>query len=650
MGFAARRLHQAVAALCLLSMLVGGLPTESWFGSGRAAAATAAALPRGCQIFTNARLVVNGKQVFPDVPLLVNSGRMLVPIRIVAETLGAQVDWDGANRAAVVTTPSRRVVMPIDSTAATVNGVEITLDAPAVLYMSRTLVPLRFVAESMGCEVSWDPTARTASVTSPAARLTGVAVDLHPHAAVLKIATDSVVPYSVKTLADPPRLIVDLEGVTPAVGWAEQPVGRALIDRVRLVVTDTPVKLTRVICDLADAVRFSHRPSTTGPGVEVEVYYKVSAVAWEDGGVSVRATGPVQSRAMILTGPDRYVVDMPGATLVGGPGTIEVGQEGIRRIRFAQFQSNPDIVRVVLDLDFPKGLKVVVGEAGLRIVPQMAVAAIAYETTADGGRLRLETSGAATAQAVVASDGRAVRLEISGAAAAGTGNVVVMDGLVESYEVLAVSGDSFAVVIRLTGYLGHQLRTDAGIVTLDLAASPLAGRKIVVDPGHGGIDPGCTSYSKVFEKAVNLPIAMALRERLERAGAIVVMTRYGDTSINAYGRVEVANSWGAEVFVSVHCNAHVDRRISGTEVWHFGDKAESLRLARLMMGELAKLGMVNRGVKKGNYAVLRETTMPAVLVELGFLTNPGDERILLNPANQLRAADLMFEALKAYFR
>jgi N-acetylmuramoyl-L-alanine amidase len=239
---------------------------------------------------------------------------------------------------------------------------------------------------------------------------------------------------------------------------------------------------------------------------------------------------------------------------------------------------------------------------------------------------------------------------VSGAAAAETGSVMVRDGLVESYEVAASGPEAFAVIMQLTGYVSHRLTNQAGQMTLEIDCSPLAGRKIVLDPGHGGIDPGCTSYSGVYEKNVNWPVALLLRERLQKAGAVVQLTRNGDESINAYGRVDVANNWGAEVFVSIHCNAHVQRTISGTEVWHYGDKPASLRLAQLMINQLVKLGMVNRGVKKGNYAVLRETTMPAVLVELGFLSNQGDEKILLNPVNQAKAADLMFEALKAYFR
>jgi len=141
------------------------------------------------------------------------------------------------------------------------------------------------------------------------------------------------------------------------------------------------------------------------------------------------------------------------------------------------------------------------------------------------------------------------------------------------------------------------------------------------------------------------------KQRLERAGALVLMTREDNTtSINAYGRADAVNAWGAEVLVSVHCNSHTLRSTSGTEVWHYGNSALSLRLARIMSEQLRGLGLVDRGVKKGNYAILRETTMPAILVETGFLSNPSDEKQLLNPTFQAKAAELMAQAVIAFFR
>jgi len=621
--------------------------------------ALAAALPPGCQIFAGAKLVINGQQVFPDVPLLVNSSRMLVPIRIVAETLGAVVEWDGARRVASVVTGGRRIEMPIDSTRATIDGQPVTLDAPAVIYQSRTLVPLRFVAEALGCEVSWDAATATAGVVSASAggNLLGVSLDLQPQAALLRVSTDSPVSYSVRSQAEPPRLIITLEGVDSATGWSEMPLGQALIDRVRVVSRQGPSPQVQLVCDLARPVRYSHKPASQGHGVELEISYQVNGVSWENGGVTVDASGPLRSTTFTLPDPHRFVIDLPGVILGGPANSFEVGQDGVVLVRYAQFNTNPDIVRVVLVLDSPQQYQIAASAGGLRIARDTAASALEYESTANGGRLTLR-GGQATAQVAVSPDGRQLRVDVSGASSGSLEGATVQDGLVESYEILPVCSESFAVLVHLTAYGGHSLNNGGGLITLDIAKSSLAGRRIVLDPGHGGRDPGCTSVSGVHERELTLLWAEALRVRLESEGAVVRLTRDATTdfgvfpgqTMDAFERARIANDWDADVYVSIHFNAFTSSGPSGTEVFYHPTEPSSLPLAELMMEHLAKLGLTNRGAKAGYYAVLRETTMPAVMVEVGFLSNPGDEKFLLNPANQAKGVELMLEALRAYFR
>ena len=650
------RLYLAVSccsrfvAICLLAITLASISLST---------ALAAALPPGCQIFAGAKLVINGQQVFPDVPLLVNSSRMLVPIRIVAETLGAVVEWDGARRVASVVTGGRRIEMPIDSTRATIDGQPVTLDAPAVIYQSRTLVPLRFVAEALGCEVSWDAATATAGVVSASAggNLLGVSLDLQPQAALLRVSTDSPVSYSVRSQAEPPRLIITLEGVDSATGWSEMPLGQALIDRVRVVSRQGPSPQVQLVCDLARPVRYSHKPASQGHGVELEISYQVNGVSWENGGVTVDASGPLQSTTFTLPDPHRFVIDLPGVILNGPANSFEVGRDGVVLVRYAQFNTNPDIVRVVLVLDSPQQYQIAASAGGLRIARDTAASALEYESTANGGRLTLR-GGQATAQVAVSPDGRQLRVDVSGASSGSLEGATVQDGLVESYEILPVCSESFAVLVHLTAYGGHSLNNGGGLITLDIAKSSLAGRRIVLDPGHGGRDPGCTSVSGVHERELTLLWAEALRVRLESEGAVVRLTRDATTdfsvfpgqTMDAFERARIANDWDADVYVSIHFNAFTSSGPSGTEVFYHPTEPSSLPLAELMMEHLAKLGLTNRGAKAGYYAVLRETTMPAVMVEVGFLSNPGDEKFLLNPANQAKGVELMLEALRAYFR
>lgn len=601
-------------------------------------------------------LVINGQEIFPDVPLLVHLGRMLVPIRIVAETLGAQVAWDQETRTAVVQGAASQILLPIGQTQATVDGEPVTLDAPAVLYMDRTLVPLRFVAEALGCEVGWDEAMRTASVRVQAGRVLDVGLSVEQGSAVLKVATDIQLPYSVKTLDGPPRLIVDVIAATPATTWSEKPVGAAMVKGIRIGSASVPSQVTRVVCDLDEAVRFKHYPSTDGPGVVVEINYKVTGLVWENGGLTVCGSGPLECETFSLADPYRFVIDLQDATLqASGVQGIDVGAPDVVRVRIAQFQANPDVVRVVLDLTSPAEFSIAQADCGLRVLPGLAgepVCGLEYKGTAGGGRFFASCVGGQPPPVSVTPDGRLLQLELPGFEVDGHVGGEVKDGVVDSYAVQARTAGGALLTIALAAYGGHELTYDEArdSVTLEIERSVLIGRKICIDPGHGGVDPGCISYSGVYESTVNWAIAQAVKTRLQRAGAEVKLTRGENTSINAYGRVDVANGWGAEVFVSVHCNAHYQPDKSGTEIWHYGNSAASLRLATLISTSLRGLGLVDRGVREGNYAVLRETVMPAVLVETGFLTNPGDEAVLLNPSSQARIADMICQALVAYFR
>lgn len=170
--------------------------------------------------------------------------------------------------------------------------------------------------------------------------------------------------------------------------------------------------------------------------------------------------------------------------------------------------------------------------------------------------------------------------------------------------------------------------------------------KVCIDPGHGGSQPGAVGYYGTKEKDITLQVALQLRDVLKNAGVEVVMTRDSDKDVRTakqpnelQARCDVANNSKADVFVSVHCNAADDRTAHGTETWYYPKDAKSKTLAQFIQTELVKqIGLRDRGVKQGNYYVTRYTKMPAVLVELAFISNPEEEVLLKNKAFQKKCA------------
>jgi len=183
---------------------------------------------------------------------------------------------------------------------------------------------------------------------------------------------------------------------------------------------------------------------------------------------------------------------------------------------------------------------------------------------------------------------------------------------------------------------------------------PLRGKTIVVDPGHGGHDPGAVGIvHNLTEKFVNLDTALRLAKLLEGAGANVVLTRKSDVFIPLGQRVTMAANAKADIFVSIHANAHNNRSIGGTETYFNSSyrPADSRRLATLVQRELvSELKLRDIGIKEGGFHVIRYTTMPSILLELGFLSNAHEETLLNQGSFRQRSAEATCRGSSRYFQ
>ncbi len=163
---------------------------------------------------------------------------------------------------------------------------------------------------------------------------------------------------------------------------------------------------------------------------------------------------------------------------------------------------------------------------------------------------------------------------------------------------------------------------------------------IVIDPGHGGPDPG-TIGNGIYEKHVTLPISLKLGRILQQMGYSVVYTRTEDIDLDLEPRVRLAERVNAEVFVSIHANALEarSREVSGVETYHARGSAISRQLASFVHDQvISGTGALDRGVRGAGFHVIKYTSMPAILVETGFVTNPREAANLNNPAYQDRMA------------
>ncbi|MFC4101208.1 N-acetylmuramoyl-L-alanine amidase [Paenibacillus xanthanilyticus] len=476
------------------------------------------------------QIVLNDQQLElpPALKLQVSNNSVMVPIRIIVEKLGFQVDWNKEENKVKIARDDRQIDLTIGSASALVDGDPRPLIAAPVVQASTTLVPLRFVGENMGLTVGWDGKKQRVVLTEP---VSPEAPEENPG-----------------TPAQP-----DV-GMPPIEGEAGQ--GSSEV-----------------------------QPPTNG------AVGRVQDIRFTDNRLSVSVTGGGVPEVSALTGPDRIVVDLPqtgyadGFSLTQGEfgkqsGAIELPDEpNVSKVRYSLFSESPPKVRIVLDLKAKHD----------------------YSVYSEG------------------------------------------------------QGDAKVWTIDLNGTGGSPTPTeptipsDPGTPAVPVDPLPTGKRVVVLDAGHGGSDPGTIGYTKTQEKAFTLALALKIERLFQNDPDIqIVMTRTDDSYPTLSERSQLANRLGADLFLSIHANSVKNKPdVSGTESFYYHDNSKAF--AEMMHQYLlGATGFKDRKVKKQSFQVLRETTMPAALLEVGFLSNQVEEQIIFTEEFQDRVAQSVADGIRAY--
>ena len=454
---------------------------------------------------------------------------------------------------------------------------------------SGLFVRLDSLAKGIGSEYAWDPDARTGRLLA-----TLQETSIEDGALVLRTS----LPVVPKLTTDPTtnRVVVELPGTAAAAG-------------------NDPVRLES---DQIEGVRIAQ---VEGQAVQVSfASNRVSEFAWgalPDGrhivvglGIADRLKRLAQTRSL----PERLEATAAPASplnLTVAPGALRAGAN-LRAIRVAGNDA-----RFEMHLES-------------RRLPTV-------RPRLEAGKLTLDFPDTAVAESAVESLGTAGHPLVKSAA---------IDPLGDSGARLTLElNEPARYSLRLDPKTGVRLHLSP-ISAID--AVPLAGRTVVVDPGHGGErSPGARAVDGRWEKNHTLPMGRMLVEELERLGANVVLTRDSDSDPGLLERGPIANRTGADLFVSMHCNhAGGNRSVNGAIVFYHGPSPVCRQVANSITDRLrAEVGAIrtqasrsDRTVYKSGFAVLRTSAMAGVLVETGFLSNPNDAAALGKPDVQRQIA------------
>ena len=455
-------------------------------------------------------------------------------------------------------------------------------------------------------------------------------------------------------IVDPFRLVVDLHGIDGAAA-APWSVGTELVRQVRARAEGDHLRL---VFDLEEGV--GHRVEQIA-GNEAAIVLQRPLYGAEvestplGGTLALAVHGETPYRLTRLTGPDRLVIDLEETTLVNGPFQIDVPVGPVTRVRAAQFA--PDVARFVLDLRTPVPVEVEQGGPGLLVrYGEREPEPLAYRV-ADSRTLQVGVGGveAEAVSVLPLSHPDRIAIDVRGLKwQGGSFEQYLSEGPAFRLRAARLDDDTVRIVADLRFHVRYDVRKEGARTVITLEQPLLTGRRVAVDAGHGGHDPGALSATQALvESAVNLDIARRLEALLAEAEALPLSTRTEDVYVDLWTRSDLANEYEAEAFVSIHNNAARTENpaASGTETYAQGTSEESLRLGRSVHDSVVSaLGTVDRGLRRNpGYIVLNRTKAPAILVEIGFLTHPADEALLAQEWFRQRAAEGIFNGLLKFF-
>jgi len=550
---------------------------------------------------SSARLNVNGQDVALAASPIRHGAVLMVPLPGIFQPFGSADVWLPDEQSILISNRTKTVIrLRINDPYALVGTEPRLLPIAPVLIRGIPFIPAQAVFGLLGAWTKFDEDEQILRVSSV---VNAVQVQRAP--GVLRLIARATGPLqaSTRTLSNPDRMVIDLTNAVFRLPDQDTAINDAGVARVRIAQFQAKPAITRVVLDLLQPVDVRVADSATAFDLTIEVRPRAPGslppvpvpAATPAPGPSPAATpaGSMPSPPPDDPGTGTSPSPAPGATPAVAGESLKVMQvrveqsSGVTRVIVEATATLQYVVRELIDPD-----RLVVDLLDTVFIP--------------------------------------VKQEIP-----------VNSAAVENVRAAQFQADPdiARVVLTLKRKVAYTIATEAGGSTLVIAVNdaPLRGHAVVLDPGHGGKDPGAIGPTGLVEKTVTLDVALRVRRILVEDGIRVIMTRETDVFVDLADRPRLGRERGGTVFVSIHANANTQSAVNGSETYYLS--AQGLALAQMIQDELGRaLGLPSRGIKTANFLVLRENTLPAVLVEIAFISHPQEEARLRDEAFRDRIA------------
>jgi N-acetylmuramoyl-L-alanine amidase len=632
--------------------------------------------------FKIVNLIMNGEDVFSDVPGILytidGASRTLLPLRIISESLGAEVEWLAATQQVKVTYENKEILLKLNSPIVYVNGVEKRFpnDIPpiAIEYegIGRTMVPARFISEQLGMDVDWVNDTRTAIINSSKQSVESVHFTMENRFPEIRVKTSGKVEVSdfyIEKDNEVDQLVVDIINTQLASGFNDYfvPISHFYFDSISVDTYKKGTQNTRLTIGLHETRGYEVFYDEKSDELVIQFINSVYNIYTDEiYGVDAVIIDTMESPAYypkMWVEKNKIIIDVMNSLMKIGEnssGVIDSESDLVSSIAYSQFDARAEygqdevVSRVVINLDQETSLdEVYVEDTGHSIVVYISGDPLNgfdyFKTAVDSSQLSLNFNRATTVVEEYSASSRNLLLEFNKSSIdIDELDLDIDDSIVQSFSIDKTSS-KYKINVKLVENTAYELigngtgSFSVAFSNIDLSNSKFRDMTIVLDPGHGGKDPGASNSSAgVYEKNMALQSSLLLKKELEKEGFKVYMTRSTDQYISLYERANMANELNADLFISMHINAHTKSSVKGVEVlYNPYSTLHSEVLAKNILDELvSNLGAVNRGiVGRPNLIVIRETAMPAALVELGFISNSDEVKLLQQPSYMKKAVN-----------
>ncbi len=675
---------------------------------------------------TNIKLFINGNEMkdLPMPPVIYND-YTLVPAREVFEPLGAVVDWKSETKEIYVGKDNELLILQINNKIANFNSDELEMNIPPQIINNKTMIPLRFVAETFGLEVEWKgdkreahvneiiieepeptpspipsptatprPTASASPSTTPSASPsttpnntnirkaedispTQITEQTHPETTINNITfpsgssssfviqASSAISKVEKTLLPDNRLVLDFYNANLGLSKTIYNINNGSVGQVRVSQFQTePEKIVRVVFELNQGIRFSTGISSDRNRINLDFESNtVLSVNFSSNGnedyIDLTFQNEPTINTMYLLSPERVVVDVMLAKL-NNPIEKEINGRFANLMRTAQF--NETTARIVLELKQTAKHNVSINGKTARItLTEPTYRNIQYNP--DNATVIINKNGTNLQAAKIGHtdmylDGKYI-LNLGGdfSSLLGYGDYLINNEGINSVTIETKNGQT-QLIIKESSIFAFVVTEDSNkLYVKKVKPKEIYDRVVVLDPGHGGTDPGASGNGET-EKTIVADIANKAKALLEADGRTkVYLTRSSDVYVDHMDRVNTGEQAG-DMFISIHTNAAKNNPVpNGTETYYYPHSNDSTigistqKMADIIHKHLIlNLGTNDRKVKTESFIVIKYNTIPSILIETAFISNPDDAALLGSDEFRQKIAKAICDGVNEIFR